>query len=45
MKQAVRERLEVVASKRKVEMKKQVEQDYDEIYLSLVGGKKDDSGF
>lgn len=45
MKQAVRERLEAVASKRKVEMKKQVEQGYDEIYLSLLGGKKDDSSF
>ena len=40
MKQAVRERLEAVASKRKVEMKKQVEQNYDEICLSLLGGKK-----
>lgn len=45
MKQTVRERLEDVASKRKVETKKQVEQNYDEICLSLLGGKKDDSGF
>lgn len=39
------QRLEDVASKRKVETKKQVEQNYDEICLSLLGGKKDDSGF